>query len=185
MTLQHLEPEPATWTAGPFPATSSPAAAVRQLPCTMCWALAGQPCQDHPAGDHLRRWTDAREAALITRTDLAAAVTGLPVITAWTIVPAAPALVIADMVISYERPASTPDPGLFAALTDDESGVLIAHLSSGWHKQGVVYPTLSLAWWETSALMDDIHQARQDAYPARQAARRDRLAGQLDEGEGR
>lgn len=164
MTLQHLHPEGTVPTVALAPPLTSPAVAVRQLPCTLCWALADQPCRDFPPGDHLRRWTDAGEAGLITRADLATAITELAVITAWTVVSGSPASAIADMATSRERPFSAPDPGLFAALTDLERDVLRAHLTSGWYKQSVVYPGLSVAWWDTKAVLDDIHLAWESAH---------------------
>jgi hypothetical protein len=65
------------------------------------------------------------------------------------------------------NPAIPSDPALFAGLTRDERDILVAHLTSGWYKQDAVYPVLSLAWWETSALLDDLHQSRKLARPVR------------------
>jgi hypothetical protein len=51
------------------------------------------------------------------------------------------------------------DPAMFASLTTDENQILNHHLTSGWYKQGAVYPTLSEPWRETSALLDDLSAA--------------------------
>lgn len=67
------------------------------------------------------------------------------------------------MEVAPAKPDIRDDPALFAALTPGERGVLCAHLTSGWYKQSVVYPVLSVAWWETAALLDDIHHAREAA----------------------
>ena len=51
------------------------------------------------------------------------------------------------------------DPAMFSPMTTDENKILHAHLTSGWHKQSAVYPTLSEPWRETSALLDDLGSA--------------------------
>jgi len=73
----------------------------------------------------------------------------------------------------HEKPEfGPPDPALFAPLTDDESTVLKMHLTSGWYKQGAVWPVLSDIWRETSELLDDMHAAWDIAFTAGQRARR-------------
>ena len=63
--------------------------------------------------------------------------------------------------------AATPgDPAMFEPLTFDENGILWAHLTSGWYKQAVVYPTLSEPWKETSAVLNDLHSAWDVAWNA-------------------
>jgi hypothetical protein len=82
--------------------------------------------------------------------------------------PANPA--IAAMATSNTEPGQVSDPGLFAPLTQRELDVLCAHLRSGWYKQAVIYPVLALAWWETAALLDDMHVAWQAASPGQDAS---------------
>ncbi len=52
---------------------------------------------------------------------------------------------------------------MLAELTLDELGVLRAHLTSGWYKQGVVYPPAvdSDLWQETAELFRDMHRAHE------------------------
>ena len=50
-----------------IPQTISPAETVRQLPCTLCWARSGTPCQRRPVADHLQRWLDAHSAGQVTK----------------------------------------------------------------------------------------------------------------------
>jgi hypothetical protein len=64
-----------------------------------------------------------------------------------------------------------PDPALFAPLTTDENNVLRMHLTSGWYKQGAVWPTLSDIWREIGELLDDMHAAWRIAFDADQRAR--------------
>jgi hypothetical protein len=63
--------------------------------------------------------------------------------------------------------ATPGDPAMFEPLTGDENNILRAHLSSGWCKQAVVYPLLSEQWWETEALLRDLHKAAGAARQAR------------------
>jgi hypothetical protein len=51
------------------------------------------------------------------------------------------------------------DPAMFSPMTTGENTILNAHLTSGWHKQGAVYPLLSEPWRETGALIDDLSGA--------------------------
>jgi hypothetical protein len=51
------------------------------------------------------------------------------------------------------------DPAMFAPLTARENQILGYHLTSGWYKQAVVYPTLAEPWKETAAVLDDLHAA--------------------------
>lgn len=51
------------------------------------------------------------------------------------------------------------DPAMFAEMTQDENTILRYHLTSGWYKQGAVYPTLSEPWKETSVVLDDLNSA--------------------------
>jgi hypothetical protein len=71
---------------------------------------------------------------------------------------------IGVMEVARAKPDIPGDPGLFAALTHQEQDVLTAHLTSGWYKQAAVYPTLAVAWWETAALLADIHLAHEAAW---------------------
>jgi hypothetical protein len=52
---------------------------------------------------------------------------------------------------------------MLAGLTLDEMGVLRAHLTSGWYKQGVVYsPAVKCdLWQETKELLSDMHRAHE------------------------
>ena len=68
-----------------------------------------------------------------------------------------------DQRIAPDQPS---DPALFAPPTFDENKVLRAHLSSGWHKQSVVYPVMSEPYRETGGLLDDLHDAHQAAMAA-------------------
>jgi hypothetical protein len=62
--------------------------------------------------------------------------------------------------VQPEDPAmQAADPAMFAPLTARENQILGTHLTSGWYKQAVVYPTLSEPWKETSAVLDDLHAA--------------------------
>jgi hypothetical protein len=63
------------------------------------------------------------------------------------------------------------DPAIFAPLTGAENSILVAHLTSGWYKQGAVYPSMSEPWRETAVMLDDLHQAWDEKYQARQAER--------------
>jgi hypothetical protein len=70
-------------------------------------------------------------------------------------------------------PAMTAaDPAMFASLTADENCILGAHLTSGWYKQGAVYPVLSEPWRETGAVLDDLHGAWWANWHAGQPAER-------------
>ena len=70
-------------------------------------------------------------------------------------------------------PGQPSDPALFAPLTIDENKILRAHLTSGWYKQSAVYPVLSEPWQETSGLLDDLADARDAAFEARAAAKKE------------
>jgi hypothetical protein len=61
--------------------------------------------------------------------------------------------------VPHDPAMAAPDPAMFASLTDDENKILGAHLTSGWHKQSVVYPVLSEPWRETSTLLKDLNGA--------------------------
>ena len=70
--------------------------------------------------------------------------------------------------VQPEDPAMrATDPAMFASLTTDENHILRAHLTSGWYKQSAVYPVLAEPWKETSALLDDLHNAWDIARPGR------------------
>src|SRR5713226_778824 len=58
------------------------------------------------------------------------------------------------------------DPAMFAPMNGAENHILKAHLTSGWYKQGTVYPALSAPWRETSALLDDLSGAWWAAWQA-------------------
>jgi hypothetical protein len=64
-----------------------PAEAVRQVPCTLCWARSGTPCQRRPVADHLQRWLDAYSAEQVTKDDLGAVFGQVVVVTRWQVVP--------------------------------------------------------------------------------------------------
>ncbi len=70
-----------------IPQTISPAETVRQLPCTLCWARSGTPCQRRPVADHLQRWLDAYSAGQVTKDDLGAVFGQVVVVTRWQVVP--------------------------------------------------------------------------------------------------
>ena len=70
-----------------IPQTISPAETVRQLPCTLCWARSGTPCQRRPVADHLQRWLDAYTAGQVTKDDLGAVFGQVVVVTRWQVVP--------------------------------------------------------------------------------------------------
>jgi hypothetical protein len=65
-----------------------PVAAARLLPCSLCWAPAGAPCQRAPEGDHLARYLDAYRNGRISRPDMTAVFAAAEVITTYRIVPA-------------------------------------------------------------------------------------------------
>ena len=69
-------------------------------------------------------------------------------------------------------PDQPKDPALFEPLSADENSILKAHLTSGWYKQAAVYPVLSEPWQETAGVLDDLHDAWNAAFDARQAARK-------------
>ena len=60
---------------------------VRLANCPQCWRRPGKPCTVAGVpGDHLARWQRAERRSLIAREDLAAAIAGLEVIAAHSIV---------------------------------------------------------------------------------------------------
>ena len=67
--------------------TVTPAETVRRLPCGLCWARSGTPCQRHPVADHLQRWLDAYSAGQVTKADLAVVFGQIVVVTRWQVVP--------------------------------------------------------------------------------------------------
>jgi len=77
--------------------------AVRSRSCAQCWAQPGDPCTvSGPAGDHLRRYLSAEDAGLISRADMNAVISSLPV--------------VADHVYVYA--ADVVDDGLGAVVID-------------------------------------------------------------------
>ncbi len=54
---------------------------------------------------------------------------------------------------------AAPDPAMFEPMDRGENSILGAHLSSGWYKQGAVYPVLSEPWRETGAILNDLNAA--------------------------
>jgi hypothetical protein len=68
--------------------STAAAAQVRSVPCGLCWAAPGTPCQSEPEADHLARWLSALTLGRVTRDDVAAVIGRLVVITKWAIVPA-------------------------------------------------------------------------------------------------
>jgi hypothetical protein len=62
------------------------APAVRRRQCPLCEALAGQPCQDKPSGDHLARYLDAYTAGQLTKAYMAMAVGELVVVDVFAVV---------------------------------------------------------------------------------------------------
>jgi hypothetical protein len=66
-----------------LPQTIPAAETVRQLPCTLCWARSGTPCQRRPRADHLQRWLDAYTAGQVTKADLGAVFGQVVVVTRW------------------------------------------------------------------------------------------------------
>jgi len=79
------------WAGHQRPATQppSPVEAARMLPCALCWAPAGTPCQRTPEGDHLGRYADAFADGRISRPDMAAVFAAAGVITKWRLITAA------------------------------------------------------------------------------------------------
>ncbi len=73
-------------------ATAAEPRGTREVPCSLCLAAPGEPCQRSPRGDHLVRLVAAVKAGLLTRADLAAVVGVL--------------VVIADHVVILERRAA-------------------------------------------------------------------------------
>jgi hypothetical protein len=67
----------------------SPVQAARVLPCSLCWAAPGTPCQRDPENDHLARYLDAYANGKISRKDMAAVFDAAEVISKWRLVPAA------------------------------------------------------------------------------------------------
>ena len=63
--------------------TSTPAAEVRRVRCTLCWAPAGHPCQRSPRADHLQRWIDAYRDGLLSKAELGEVFGQVVVITRW------------------------------------------------------------------------------------------------------
>ncbi len=61
--------------------------------------------------------------------------------------------------VPHDPVMAAPDPAMFEPMSGDENVILSAHLSSGWYKQGAVYPVLSEPWRETHAILDDLHAA--------------------------
>jgi hypothetical protein len=70
-----------------LPRIVTAAETVRQLPCTLCWARSGTPCQRHPVADHLQRWLDAYSAGQVAKADLAVVFGQVVVVTRWQVVP--------------------------------------------------------------------------------------------------
>jgi hypothetical protein len=68
---------------------TSPGTAARAVvPCAVCFAAAGVPCQLSPEGDHLARYLAAEADGRLSRATLAAVIAGLDVVTRYCIVPA-------------------------------------------------------------------------------------------------
>jgi hypothetical protein len=61
--------------------------------------------------------------------------------------------------VPHDPAMAAPDSAMFSPMTTGENTILNAHLTSGWHKQGAVYPLLSEPWRETGALIDDLSGA--------------------------
>ena len=68
--------------------------------------------------------------------------------------------------VPHDPVMAAADPAMFAPMTGDENAILLAHLMSGWYKQGVVYPVLSEPWRETSALLHDLDGAWRASWQA-------------------
>jgi hypothetical protein len=66
--------------------SAAAAAQVRRVPCGLCWAAPGTPCQREPEADHLARWLSALKLGRVTRDEVAAVITRLVVITKWSVV---------------------------------------------------------------------------------------------------
>lgn len=63
-------------------------AGVRQVSCPLCWARPAEPCQQYyPPGNHMARWLAACAAGRVTRSQLAAVIGRLTVVTRRVIVP--------------------------------------------------------------------------------------------------
>lgn len=76
----------------------------------------------------------------------------------------------------------TEGAALFVPLSIDENDVLRAHLGSGWAKQHVVYgsaaaPTL---WWDTAAILDDLHSACDVRFDIENPGERERQAREAE-----
>jgi hypothetical protein len=69
--------------------TRAPVDAARMLPCSLCWAASGTPCQQSPEADHLARYLDAYANGKISRKDMTAVFAAAEVITAYRLVTAA------------------------------------------------------------------------------------------------
>lgn len=69
-----------------FPAATAaaPAERARMATCPACWAGPGAPCAAD--GLHLARYNRAERRGLISRAELAAAISGLTVITLGTVI---------------------------------------------------------------------------------------------------
>ena len=63
--------------------TSTPAAEVRRVRCTLCWSAPGGPCQRSPRADHLQRWIDAYRDGLLSKAELGEVFGQVVVITRW------------------------------------------------------------------------------------------------------
>ena len=72
--------------------------------------------------------------------------------------------------VPHDPAMAAADPVMFSPITLDENKILTAHLTSGWYKQSVVYPTLSEPWRETSAVLDDLGAAWQATRQAEREA---------------
>jgi hypothetical protein len=68
--------------------------------------------------------------------------------------------------VPHDPAMATADPAMFSPMTLGENKILRAHLTSGWHKQSAVYPTLSEPWRETSSLIHDLGAAWDAAWQA-------------------
>jgi hypothetical protein len=66
--------------------TRGPVAAARVLPCPLCWAASGTPCQRDPEADHLARYLDAYANGAISRRDMAAVFDAAEIISKWRLV---------------------------------------------------------------------------------------------------
>jgi hypothetical protein len=70
------------------------------------------------------------------------------------------------MTVPSDPAMAAGDPAMFTPLTSVENNILTMHLTSGWYKQGAVYPTLSEPWKETCAVLGDLHDAHETACQA-------------------